>query len=125
VTSSNRNSRPIQGGRYVLGCYETFSNLHEYVGAWGRATGKASPDQAPVVLTVPFRQYEDMWGIMGTEVAVMFGFWENSKDSHWLASGGGDVLITSHELLHDSAPEMEADLVGTEAAWRNMDWSHV
>lgn len=106
--------RGSEGGRYVhvtTGKYQ----LQEYFSKWAEIAGKGKLQ----VLSVPFEQFEALYGMWGTELGLMVKFWESAGPPRmWGTVGEGDVMIDSREL-----EGVKNRLVSAEDAWRRADWS--
>jgi hypothetical protein len=102
-----------KGGRYVhvtTGKYQ----IQEYFSKWAEIAGKGELQ----VLSVPFEQFEALYGMWGTELGLMVKFFEVcGAPRMWGSVGDGDVMVDSREL------ECVGDrLVSTEDAWKAMNW---
>jgi hypothetical protein len=103
-----------EGGRYVhitTGKYQ----VQEYFSKWAEIAGKGKLQ----VLSIPFEQYEALYGMWGTEMGLMMKFFEVAGAPRmWESVGEGDVLIDAREL-----EGVKDRLVSTEDFWRQTDWS--
>ncbi|GKU22340.1 unnamed protein product [Fusarium langsethiae] len=102
-----------KGGRYVhvtTGKYR----IQEYFSKWAEIAGKGKIQ----VLSIPFEQYEALYGMWGTELGLMVKFWEFiGPPKMWGSVGDGDVMIDSRDL-----EGVRDRLVSAEDAWKLMDW---
>jgi hypothetical protein len=105
-----------KGGRYVhvtTGKYK----IQDYFSKWAEIAGKGKLQ----VLSVPFEQYEALYGIWGTELGLMMKFFEVAGAPRmWETVGEGDVMIDSREL-----EGVRDRLVSAEDFWRQEDWSQI
>ncbi|KAH8199359.1 hypothetical protein TruAng_006491 [Truncatella angustata] len=121
ITNGTLPPRPATGGLYVLGSHNKYKDWNEMFLACGRASGKSFSSHPLEFLTISFRQFENLWGKLGTEMAIWFEFLHDLKDKAWTVSGQNDVLITAEELLSGSPSGEEAALVSDEQVWRQMN----
>jgi hypothetical protein len=105
-----------RGGRYVHIMSEMYT-LQEYFSKWADIAGKGKVQ----VLSIPFEQFEALYGMWGTEMGLMVKFWEVAgAPKIWGTVGEGDVMVDAREL-----EGVKDRFVSTEDFWRQEDWSQI
>lgn len=80
---------------------------------WSEATGKDA-----VFVQISPEDYEKLWPFWGTEMAIMYRFWEKAGQNSWTAVGEDVITIEQLGLEH-------SDFVSTKDAMLTHDWDQL
>lgn len=97
------------GGKYVVGRVETFTAA-SMLELWSEATGKAA-----AFVQISLDDYEKLWPSWGTEMALMYLWWDKAGRDCWVVPG--EECLTVQDLGLD-----KSDFVSTRAAMLTQNW---